>query len=629
MAKKVIIDVEVNSSQIDQAVAKTGQLKELSKGLKIQYDVDGKPLDVVLDKTLNLQKQFKLLTAELKRTKEGTDEYYLLSTRLGDVKDGLDRVKAKSGDLLTSLQLLPGPVGEFASKLNGGIALMKTLTSFSFKDIIFQLREVSNDVKDVISNLLGLGNAAVQTSQSLAEVGETAAKTANTVATDANTGAETLNSKARLQNLATVKANITALDIETFAKANNVKITDVMLNANGELVTKSQLAADAATKSGQAFANSGKAAEGATAAIKRFFASLSGFQWGAIIAAIALLGYKLYQFVTATTAAEEAALSFKEGLKKGAETSADAANKIAQVGIAFEEARKKTISKKDALDEYNKVLGGTIGEAKTLEEAEKLYNANTENYIKATGLRAEAQELYAIAAKKSAEALTAEEVGFWSFDRGLFQTYDAELKQRKDKLIGTADLIKTKANQLTAEALKLETGYKPKTEAKVATTTKENEDKQLLERQKELSQQLLSLAQEDERKKAYIELEGQRDKEKRDVEALKISKKYETVRTTILLQIQEEFELKKKALDKKYKEEDIKLNQDFVNKLADISIAAEKDEVERNIWAREEKYKRDRDELEKDKLFIKSSEETKAFYREQLIIAKEQDIAKI
>jgi len=66
-----------------------------------------------------------------------------------------------------------------------------------------------------------------------------------------------------------------------------------------------------------------------------------------------------------------------------------------------------------------------------------------------------------------------------------------------------------------------------------------------------------------------------------------------------------------------------------VYKLADISIAAEKEGTDRDIAAREEKYKRDLTELEKDKLFIKMSEESKAFYRSELVRAKEADIAKI
>jgi hypothetical protein len=58
MAKKLIIDTTVNTEGIDKAVQKLGQLKEIGKGLKIQYDIDGKPLDIVLDKCSVAQNMF-------------------------------------------------------------------------------------------------------------------------------------------------------------------------------------------------------------------------------------------------------------------------------------------------------------------------------------------------------------------------------------------------------------------------------------------------------------------------------------------------------------------------------------------------------------------------------------------
>jgi hypothetical protein len=151
--KQISVIVDVDSSKVDATAKKLGQLKDFGKDLKIQYDIDGKPIDVVIDKSLNLQRQARILTAELRKTREGTAEFELLSTKLGDVQDGLTRTKAKSGDLFTSLQLLPGPVGEFASKTNGAIALLKTFSSFTLKDLKFQLMETIGDFKDIASNI--------------------------------------------------------------------------------------------------------------------------------------------------------------------------------------------------------------------------------------------------------------------------------------------------------------------------------------------------------------------------------------------------------------------------------------------------------------------------------------------
>jgi hypothetical protein len=168
MAKKRLeIDLGVNTGELDNAAAKVGELKKLTSDISIQYDIDGKPLDVVINKSLNLQKQVRALTAELRRTKEGTAEFKLLSTALGDAQDGLSRANAKSRDLLASLQLIPGPVGEFASQLNGVIGLLKTFSSFSLKDLQFQFKETVNDFKDIYKGFFGTKQAADDATASL------------------------------------------------------------------------------------------------------------------------------------------------------------------------------------------------------------------------------------------------------------------------------------------------------------------------------------------------------------------------------------------------------------------------------------------------------------------------------
>jgi hypothetical protein len=157
MAKKRIdIDLGVNTSELDQAAQKVGELRKLSDNLSIQYDIDGRPLDVVINKSLNLQKQVRVLTAELRKTKEGTAEFQVLSRALGDANDQLAKSNAKSKDLFGSLSLLPGPVGQFSSQIGGAIDLLKVFSSFSLKDIQFQLKETGNDILDIGRGFLGL-----------------------------------------------------------------------------------------------------------------------------------------------------------------------------------------------------------------------------------------------------------------------------------------------------------------------------------------------------------------------------------------------------------------------------------------------------------------------------------------
>ena len=121
--------------------------------VQIKFDFDTKDVELASDKTLSLAQQLRILKKELQSTREGTAEFQLLSQKLGDTEDALAKTNAKSRDLLTSFQLIPGPIGEFASKLNGGIALLKTFSSFTLKDLQFQLGETAADFKEIVTNI--------------------------------------------------------------------------------------------------------------------------------------------------------------------------------------------------------------------------------------------------------------------------------------------------------------------------------------------------------------------------------------------------------------------------------------------------------------------------------------------
>ena len=124
-----------------------------NKKITFELDINGKPIDVVIDKTLNLKQAARELTKELNKTKEGTKEFELLSSSLADVNDKISTTNAKSRDLFASFSLIPGPIGEIAGKLNGAIGLMKTFSSFSLGDLKFQFKETINDIKDIGVNI--------------------------------------------------------------------------------------------------------------------------------------------------------------------------------------------------------------------------------------------------------------------------------------------------------------------------------------------------------------------------------------------------------------------------------------------------------------------------------------------
>ena len=131
-----------------------------NKKIEIIYDIDNKPIQVAIDKTLNLRQQVKALTSELGKTKEGTAEFRLLTNTLNETKDNLDRVNTKSRELFSTFSLIPGPIGEIAGKINGVIGLLKTFSGFKLSDVKNQFTELGRDLVGIANNILGLGEKA-------------------------------------------------------------------------------------------------------------------------------------------------------------------------------------------------------------------------------------------------------------------------------------------------------------------------------------------------------------------------------------------------------------------------------------------------------------------------------------
>jgi hypothetical protein len=156
----------------------------MAKKIDIKFDLDTKSVQIAGQDTMKLTQQVRLLKAELASGKYSQEEFEILSKTLGDVEDQMAKTKARSGDLFTSLQLIPGPIGEIASKFNGAIALLKTFSSFSLQDLSFQFKETIDDVKQIgeflgkatgITKLYTILNAALARSFVAVGVGEQAA----------------------------------------------------------------------------------------------------------------------------------------------------------------------------------------------------------------------------------------------------------------------------------------------------------------------------------------------------------------------------------------------------------------------------------------------------------------------
>jgi len=216
--KELIVQTTVKTDQIDKAVQKLGQLKDLGRGLKIQYDIDNKPIEIVIDKAKNLQEQYKLVNRELKRTKEGTAEFALLAAKQNDLRDGLDRVDVKSRELFATLSLIPGPVGDIFGKLNGVVGLLKTFSGFSLKDLNNQLKGFNDDLNAIIKGFLGIRDAEKQATSSVEKT---------TQATEENTKVEEENTSATEDGTVATNAGTAA----------NQKQTEVLVKNNQEKTT--------------------------------------------------------------------------------------------------------------------------------------------------------------------------------------------------------------------------------------------------------------------------------------------------------------------------------------------------------------------------------------------------------
>ena len=130
----------------------------------------------------------------------------------------------------------------------------------------------------------------------------------------------------------------------------------------------------------------------------------------------------------------------------------------------------------------------------------------------------------------------------------------------------------------------------------------------------------------DEQEKARVSLEIEKDKTLKEIQNLEMS----NARKKQLREAAEkDYAAKSLALTTKQNEDNIKLMDTFNQKVKDIQIQTIADETQRNIAAREEKYIRDVEAMEKDKQFLLKSETEKKDILKNLETVKNNEIQKI
>jgi hypothetical protein len=82
---------------------------------------------------------------------------------------------------------------------------------------------------------------------------------------------------------------------------------------------------------------------------------------------------------------------------------------ITKMGDVIELAKQGTVSKEEALQQYNKALGESVGYAESLEQAESLLVKNAATVVEVTRLKAQSEVLYAKAAEARAKVIAGDE----------------------------------------------------------------------------------------------------------------------------------------------------------------------------------------------------------------------------
>lgn len=161
-----------------------------------------------------------------------------------------------------------------------------------------------------------------------------------------------------------------------------------------------------------------------TAATQAFSKALVATGIGAFIVGLGLLVAYWDDVSDAISGATETSRTYGESQKGVTESVKDFNLDLIKVKNSMKAAKEGTMSKKEALNEYNETLGKTIGYAGSLEQAESLMASNTAIVIKSLKLKTQAQVFYAKSAETSAKVVSGEamDTSFWQEAKAILMT---------------------------------------------------------------------------------------------------------------------------------------------------------------------------------------------------------------
>ena len=312
-----------------------------------------------------------------------------------------------------------------------------------------------------------------------------------------------------------------------------------------------------------------------TGALKGLRVAMAATGIGALIIGIVALISNFQSLTDAiglTSESQRALDASMDAYAKGAE---EATQKTSEMEAQFALAEKGVISKEEALRFYNDTLGSTLGSADNLNEAEQLYLDKKDAFIKATAERAQAQELFSLAAKESAEAfkqkLEVEQNAGLDFYAAFTGTLGdvAEYVATGDEEFNRSSKIRQSINEeltanIDAEANKRISVYQKEGQRLLESAT-ETERKAGIVSQSETAQTLAKekaekaeKAAEEARKKREKAAEERRKKAEKAAEeakrAAEEAAKIERDRLVNLLKIQQEYLLQIQQAESEYQD---------------------------------------------------------------------------
>jgi hypothetical protein len=124
-----------------------------NKNVKIVFDIDNKDLEIVSKSVLSVTQQIRILQKELQSGNLTAEEFAIAANKVNGFKDQVAGASARGRELFGTLSLIPGPIGQIASKIDGTISLLKTFSEFKLSDLKNQITGFISDAGGIVQAL--------------------------------------------------------------------------------------------------------------------------------------------------------------------------------------------------------------------------------------------------------------------------------------------------------------------------------------------------------------------------------------------------------------------------------------------------------------------------------------------